>query len=66
MERRATIEAANRWEAMALLKAFADRGSFAIERRGRFEVSVRCEERELAERLRALQPRLGRHVGEDA
>jgi hypothetical protein len=52
------IEVSNRWDAVALLHAFADRGSFVVQRGGRFEVFVTSDVPEIRERLRTALPRL--------
>ena len=43
MERSNRIEVWNRWDAAALLQAFADRGSFMIERGGHYLQYERAE-----------------------
>ena len=50
------IPVMNRHEAVAVLNAFANRGSFSIQLNGHFDVFVRCDEDEARGRLAGVLP----------
>jgi len=56
---RIRITVGNRWDAIVVLRAFGDRGSYMIERGGVCEIFVQSAEGEIAERLEAVQSRHG-------